>query len=79
MEELDSLLEDYASSGSLYLEILQEHFYLKGKNVSLNYHGEGLEGVALGVDEEGELILLVGKEIKHIHSGEVTLQNSYQK
>lgn len=56
------------------LAYFQTHDFLKGKDISLNYYGEGLKGKSLGINEEGELLLLDDSNaIKKVSSGEASL------
>lgn len=87
LEELTSqrvdkeiLLKDFLSSfdgyleGDGYLPLIKERDYLLGKKVTLNYYGEGIDGTARGIKDDGSLLLATseGKTISVI-SGEASL------
>lgn len=67
----------YLKKDDLFLDVLQNHSYLDGREVILNYYGEDRHGKVLGIAKDGSLLLLEdGKETK-IKSGEVTLEHNY--
>lgn len=67
----------YLKKEDSFLDVLQSHSYLDGREVILNYYGEDRHGKVLGIAKDGSLLLLEnGKETK-IKSGEVTLEHNY--
>ena len=74
LEEFLSAYEETLLDPSSSLAYLREHDFLKGKRITLNYYGEGIQGKSLGIDEDGELLLLAPNgDVKKISSGEASL------
>ncbi len=69
---------DYINGNKKYLNIINEHFYLKNKDVSFTYNNELLRGKVKGINSSGELIIDVNDKLLGISSGEVTLTNVYK-
>ncbi len=74
LERFDKMLEDYLANGEKYLMVARKKDYLYGKTVLLNYYGENITGLALGIEKDGSLLLKKGdKETITITSGEASL------
>lgn len=72
---LNAFLENFDSlSTEEALGFLKDHDYLLGKKIDLSYYGEGLSGLAKGIDSKGNLLLENEQgDILTISSGEATL------
>ena len=55
------------------IEVNRKNSYLMGKKVRLNYYGDGIEGIVVGLDEKGNIIIDTGIEKIEVFSGELTL------
>lgn len=71
--------DDYINNKSDYISNIINHFFLKDKNISFEYLGKIINGKVIGMSAEGELLVESNKEIIHLRSGEVTLENVYKK
>ncbi|MBP5091691.1 MAG: biotin--[acetyl-CoA-carboxylase] ligase [Bacilli bacterium] len=78
LRHFDALLSNYRKGGKAYLEVVANHFYLFQKKVSLDYHGEGIVGEVLGIDDKGNLVVFDGEKEHHVSSGEATLERNYK-
>jgi len=68
---LESLEEDQASN---LLDEWRAFDHYVGRNAKLILPNEEIEGVLKGVDNQGALLLSVGKEVKSFTSGEISLR-----
>lgn len=76
----DNLYQDYKDNNAQgSIDIINDHFYLKDKEVYLNYYGEDLHAKVLGITQEGKLIIKSEKGEEEIDAGEVTLEQNYGK
>ena len=55
------------------VRINKENSYLLGKEVRLNYYGDGIEGKVIDLDESGNIIIDTGISKIGVFSGELTL------
>lgn len=69
--------KEYVKGNKEYLEIINDNFYLKSKNVMFTYNNQILNGTALGINNKGEILIKVNDEIVEISTGEVTFTNVY--
>ena len=69
--------KEYVKGNKEYLEIINNNFYLKNKNVMFTYNNQILNGTALGINNKGEILIKVNDEIVEISTGEVTFTNVY--
>ena len=69
--------KEYVNGNKEYLEIINDNFYLKNKNVMFTYNNQVLNGTALGINNNGEILIKVNDEIVEISTGEVTFTNVY--
>ncbi len=53
--------------------INKNNAYLMNKKVRLNYYGDGIEGIVIDLDENGNIIIDTGIEKISVFSGELTL------
>lgn len=77
VSQFEKYYDSYLKKEDSFLDVLQSHSYLDGKEVLLDYYGENRHGKVLGISPDGSLLISEnGKEIK-ITSGEVTLEHNY--
>lgn len=73
-------LEEAMGKQEEALGYLSSHDFLAGKEICLDYYGEGLSGLARGIDGQGRLLLqLENGAIKKVSSGEATLHPKDKK
>lgn len=79
LRHFDDLLEKQKSGDNAYLPITKEHDYLQGKHIYLNYYGEKQSVIALGINENGVLVVKNEKgEIFSVTSGEATILKEHE-
>ena len=69
----DELYNDFIHNGNIYLDIIKQNNYLKGKTVSINNE----IGIVIDILDNGNLLIQTKDGNKEIFYGEVTLTNSY--
>lgn len=62
-----------------YLQVIRSNFYLLNKNVEFTFNGKIYKGFVTGISDKGNIIIEYNNEILEISSGEITLQNIYNK
>lgn len=62
-----------------FVRLWDRYDALKGKSVRVERHGDTLEGVVLGVDENGRLMLLQSDQTHYLEAGDVSLQTKALK
>jgi BirA family biotin operon repressor/biotin-[acetyl-CoA-carboxylase] ligase len=74
VKEIVSALEAFRESGfAPFREQWQQADFLKGRNIKLHINNTAVEGLVQGVDENGLLKLLVGREEQTHFAGHVEL------
>ncbi len=71
---LQSDIECLKQGDQKYLEIIKNNFYLQNKMINFEKNGIINDGIVLGIDLEGKLIVKTQNDIIHLYSGEVTLK-----
>ncbi len=66
-----SLLQQNSNA---YLEVIKNNFYLQNKMINFEKNGIINNGMVLGIDDSGQLIVKTDSETLHLYSGEVTLK-----
>jgi len=75
ISEMYELFKEYPKSGfKNYLQAFESHNLLKDKLCKVNTDKETYEGMVLGVNEVGELLLEKNGEIQHLRYGEVSIR-----
>jgi BirA family biotin operon repressor/biotin-[acetyl-CoA-carboxylase] ligase len=75
LEELLAALDGFESNGfEPFIGAWRERDLLQGRKITLEYNGRQISGEALGVDDDGGLLLKAGPaDIQVFHSGEVSV------
>ncbi len=68
----------YLLGSNDYLEVINNHFYLKNKEVSFNYKKNNFQGIVKGMDDSGNLLVETQNGLLSVSSGEVTLTHLYR-
>ena len=62
-----------------YLKIIRENFYLSEREVEFIYKGNPCKGIVKGISENGNILINVFGDTIEVSSGEISLQNIYNK
>ncbi len=74
--------DDYSSyqkKENDYLKIIRENFYLSEREVEFIYKGNPCKGIVKGISENGNILINVFGDTIEVSSGEISLQNIYNK
>jgi biotin-(acetyl-CoA carboxylase) ligase len=74
MEKFETIYSDFKKNGLSPLRPLIRKFsFHLGTKVTVKFGKEKIEGIAEDIDENGSLIMRVGKEKRVVTAGEVTV------
>ena len=79
IDEFNNLYNLYINKNINIIKEVEKRFYLLDRLVNFIYKNDLCMGIAKGIDSDGNIIIQANNNEYHISSGEITLQDIYNK